>query len=85
MKATSGWNSPNTGATNESGFTGFSGGYRDYDGAYSGIGTYNYWWSSTENVSYSAWNRILYYNMSIVDRDGSNGKQNGFSVRCVLD
>jgi uncharacterized protein (TIGR02145 family) len=84
MKAITGWNSPNTGATNESGFTGLPGGARYIFGAYGGIGYYGYWWSSTENVSLSAWIRILYYDGSYVSRSNYD-KPSGFSVRCVRD
>src|SRR5574344_54019 len=34
------WNSPNTGATNETGFTALPGGYRFSNGAFNGIGLY---------------------------------------------
>jgi uncharacterized protein (TIGR02145 family) len=79
------WNSPNTGATNESGFSALPGGYRDYsNGDYTNMGYYGYFWSSTEYSSYRAWNRILYYDNSDVYRHSSY-KQNGFSVRCVRD
>jgi len=84
MKATSGWNSPNTGATNESGFTALPGGYRGYDGTYGDVGSYGHWWSSTVDGLTSAWYRILHYNGSNVNRL-LNDKQFGFSVRCVRD
>ena len=79
------WNSPNTGATNESGFTGLPGGYR-YDGIgyYSNMGFGGYFWSSTESNSDYAWLRLLGYLSSGVYRLG-NSKENGFSVRCVMD
>ena len=82
---TSHWNSPNTGATNESGFTAFPGGYRFYvNGDYNDIGSYGYFWSSSENNSSSAWKRILSYDNSEVNRNYDN-KFYGFSVRCVRD
>ena len=84
MKATTGWNSPNTGATNSSGFTAFPGGYRDGNGSYSDIGVYGLWWSSSENDSASAWIRSLYYDYSGVIRNGTT-KRSGYSVRCVRD
>lgn len=37
MKSTTGWNSPNTGATNESGFSGLPGGNRNSDGDFNNI------------------------------------------------
>jgi uncharacterized protein (TIGR02145 family) len=43
---TSHWESPNTGATNESGFTALPGGTRSGRN-FSGMGKYGYWWSTT--------------------------------------
>ncbi len=85
MKATTGWNSPNTGATNESGFTGLPGGDRgSIGGAYNYDGILGNWWSSTENDSVNAWYRELNYYESIVGRVSTN-KLYGCSVRCVRD
>jgi uncharacterized protein (TIGR02145 family) len=79
------WNSPNTGATNESGFTGLPGGYRNYYGGYYlGMGYYGYFWSSTEYGNYNAWHRELNYDYSGVYRFSTN-KHYGFSVRCIRD
>ncbi len=79
------WNSPNTGATNSSGFTALPGGYRYLDGSYGAIGLYGYWWSSPEFGSHSAWFRWLYYGDSNVFRNYDGNKHYGFSVRCVRD
>jgi uncharacterized protein (TIGR02145 family) len=84
LKSTTVWNSPNTSATNESGFTGLPGGYRDFSGAYNYVGNYGYWWSSTEYDSDFAWFRRLSYDYSSVLRY-FNVKLYGFSVRCVRD
>ena len=79
------WDSPNTDATNESGFTDLPGGYRNTsNGTYSNMGFYGYFWSSTEFSNGSAWSRILYYNYSEVSRL-TYFKKNGFSVRCIRD
>jgi uncharacterized protein (TIGR02145 family) len=78
------WQSPNTGATNESGFSGLPGGYRSYDGTYSHVGYLAVFWSSTENYSYDAWTRLLHYDYSEVARN-LYYKYYGFSVRCVRD
>ena len=87
MKSVSGlWTSPNLDATNNSGFSGLPGGYREYNG-YSGFsGVNGYWWSAStyENNSLVAYLRNLYYNGSVVTR-GFNLKTFGFSVRCVRD
>ncbi len=86
MKATgiSLWNTPNTGATNVSGFTGLPAGGRGYTGLFGYIGGYGYFWSSTVTGAGFAWYRNLNYNNSNAYRDNFN-KQNGFSVRCVRD
>jgi uncharacterized protein (TIGR02145 family) len=78
------WLDPNTGATNESGFTGLPGGYRYGNGYYGGIGRYVYYWSATEGYDGGIWDRGLSYNISGVGRY-SDIKQNGNPVRCVKD
>lgn len=82
IKATYGWNTPNTDATNSSGFTGLSGGYRFYSGDFSNIGFYSYWWSSSEGEPGTAWSRYLYFSNSWVTRLNTN-KNFGFFVRCL--
>ena len=78
------WTSPNTGATNESGFTALPGGYRDFSGKFASIGFNGSWWSSTVGYTNSAWYRGLNYDSSRVGRD-YDGKASGFSVRCLRD
>jgi uncharacterized protein (TIGR02145 family) len=80
------WSSPNTDATNESGFSGLPGGYRLYNGTFNFIGLYGYWWSSTESSTNYAWYRFLSYNSDNVSRsDYYKPKEDGFSVRCLRD
>ena len=79
------WSSPNSGATNESGFSGLPGGFRDgFSGSFSYIGKNGYWWSSTEGSTNGAWNRNLIYYDGDVNRY-STDKGFGFSVRCLRD
>jgi uncharacterized protein (TIGR02145 family) len=78
------WTSPNTGATNSSGFAGLPGGLRNYNGTFASIGSYGYWWSSTVANTAYAWDRMLSYIYSSVGR-GSDVKSGGFSVRCIRD
>jgi len=79
------WYSPNTGATNESGFTCLPAGYRNYNnGNFTSMGNFGYFWSSSESSSNYAWNRALYYDYSDVSR-GSTNKLYGFSIRCLGD
>ena len=78
------WASPNTGATNETGFTALPGGARDYDGIFGNIGNHGVWWSSTESDTNSASYRYLDYDYSYLSSNGYD-KKVGFSVRCVRD
>lgn len=80
------WRSPNTGATNESGFTALPGGARRLGMAdYALMGTYGYFWSSTlRNSGTSAWHRFVSYRSSEIFREGT-GKTQGYSIRCVRD
>jgi uncharacterized protein (TIGR02145 family) len=85
MKSTTGWNSPNTGATNESAFTGLPGGDRPNFGTYGGIGSSGAWWSSTLTANGNAWYRTLTFGDSYVNRYDGFYKQYGMSVRCLRD
>jgi uncharacterized protein (TIGR02145 family) len=78
------WLSPNTGATNETGFTALSGGYRNYVGTFNDIGSYGYWWSATESGDLIAWSSSVDYLHSSVYRY-VNFEELGYSVRCVRD
>jgi uncharacterized protein (TIGR02145 family) len=85
MKSTTGlWYSPNTGATNESGFTAQPGGFRYYNGGFESKGYNAYFWSTTEYFGSSAWYWYLghYFADVIFDMDG---KTTGYSVRCVRE
>jgi uncharacterized protein (TIGR02145 family) len=79
------WNSPNAGATNESGFSALPGGYRSVEGGeYHNIGDIGYFWSSTEQDGSKAWSRFPRNIDSGLSRYGSS-KWDGFSIRCVKD
>jgi uncharacterized protein (TIGR02145 family) len=82
------WASPNTGATNESGFTALPGGYRSGSGFFYGyyydMGLDARFWSSSEYDDLGAWLRYLGCGYSGVYR-GSLDKHYGFSIRCVRD
>jgi uncharacterized protein (TIGR02145 family) len=70
------WNSPNTGATNETDFTALPGGYRyDFDGSFLVLGIYGIWWTQT-NV------REMNNRSSAIITSGYSYKC-GFSVRCL--
>ncbi len=78
------WLSPNTGATNSTGFTALPGGYRSSSGLFYHVGTNGYWWSTTEYTATSTWSRYLYYTSAHAYRYSDDNKT-GFSVRCVMD
>jgi uncharacterized protein (TIGR02145 family) len=78
------WYAPNADATNSSGFTGLPGGYRSDQGIFDIIGTYGYWWSSTEYSSGGAWIRYLYNGGGSISKGGSS-ESLGCSVRCLRD
>jgi len=80
------WDSPNTGATNETGFTAIPGGYLDYYfGNFVGNGMYCYFWTATGYKSgKNAWYRLLNNINPAISRRATD-KKNGFSVRCVKD
>jgi uncharacterized protein (TIGR02145 family) len=79
------WITPNTAATNESGFSALPGGNRDgLNGYFYGVGYYGYWWSSPESSTTGAWYRYLSYDDGNAYRYGAY-KRDGFSVRCLRD
>ena len=84
MKSKIGWNSPNKGATNASGFTALPSGGRDENGRFNGIGNMSLWWSSTEHDTSNARGRLVDYKASHVGTFNTN-KVLGISVRCVKD
>ncbi|MGC1390480.1 MAG: FISUMP domain-containing protein [Bacteroidales bacterium] len=78
------WTTPNTGATNESGFTALPSGYHDYDGTYDGIGCTGYWWSTTEYSTIYTFDRCMYCSHGDIFRYVNN-LQSGYAVRCLRD
>lgn len=87
QKSTTIWKSPNTGATNSSGFSGLPGGARGKDGSFSLVRSWAQWWSASECefcATKAAWTRCLYNFNSNILRLGDS-KRNGVSVRVVRD
>ena len=78
------WQSPNTDATNSSGWSGLPGGYRNANGTFYQDGYFGYWWSSSQDNTDDALDRNLIYNSGNVNGFISN-KSIGYSVRCVKD
>lgn len=80
---TSLWKSPNTGATNSSGWAGLPGGARYDNGLFQSMSFSGSWWSSTSQDAI-AWYREMVFNFGGIARN-FYVKRGGFSVRCVRD
>jgi len=79
-----GWNIPNTGASNSSGFTAMPGSRRLYNsGGFEYLGYDGYWWSSSfyGNSATSRGMSYFYGNIGT----GLSPLREGFSVRCLRD
>ena len=79
------WNSPNEGATNETGFTALPGGAREHN-VFSRIGRYGFWWCSTEYNTGLGWGWSMNHNGSnLRNFNGFHEMHAGLSVRCLKD
>lgn len=80
------WLSPNTGATNETGFTALPAGKRNAEtGAFEGIGKYEVWWSSTPYNEIKPWYRSVGFETSMLFVGNGTLNQHGSSIRCIMD
>ena len=85
------WPSPNSNATNSSGFSAVPGGSRDYLGTFDNRSLIGYWWTSSPVINSSSqfiWTVVLNANRSdciIVGTTASSTERAGFSVRCVMN
>lgn len=70
--------------TDDYGFSGLPGGFRNNTGGFGNIGFGGYWWSSTEYSSPNAWGFMLYYGNGEVDVTFIHERQ-GRSIRCLRD
>lgn len=78
------WQSPNTDATNDFGFTALPCGLRDSSGQFSNLGLKTFWWCANMNITDLPYSQSIYYdNASLIS--GVDNKSNGFSVRCIKD
>jgi uncharacterized protein (TIGR02145 family) len=82
---TSHWQTPNTGATNETGFTAVGSGIRfGVGGTFSQILQYGTWWASTlnglthANIFWSAYTDVSLFSYAEI-------LANGYAIRCVRD
>ncbi len=78
------WINPNTGATNETGFTALPAGLRYAVGSFSfdGITNEGYWWSSSEYDYYNSIYILVYEDMEKLGKYGFY-RRYGISVRCL--
>ena len=76
------WASPNTGATNSSGFTGLPGGYMGDAGSPSNITLQGYFWTSTSNGS-TNYIRYLRSGDALFTESTAFVLAGGASVRCI--
>ena len=76
------WLTPNTDATNETGFTALPGGFRDFDGDYFNDGINGQFWTSTSESIDSAFARNMAYLFAWVNTVAYE-KNFGYSVRCL--
>jgi uncharacterized protein (TIGR02145 family) len=80
------WHSPNTGATNSSGFTALPGGYRTSTSLtpFGSVGYTGYWWCSTGSSFNTAWRYLLNSDAGTITKTGDY-KLLGLSIRCLKD
>ena len=84
MKSITDWVSPNSGATNSSGFTGLSSGRRSFNGVFNNKGYNGYWWSSSDYFPFDTWHCYLVYDFPVANVSSAS-KNYGLSVRCIKD
>ena len=85
LKAPTVWKDPNSGASNESGFTAFPGGYRNFNSLFGGLNEEGIFWSSKQysqgNLAFVCY---LEYSSSQVNNFVYGlDKKSGLSVRCL--
>jgi len=76
------WNSPNTSATNSSGFTALGGSFRYPNGSFWTLGNDGDWWTSSVYSVSESWFRHLFYSESRIGHPTLE-KTYGFSIRCI--
>jgi uncharacterized protein (TIGR02145 family) len=82
------WNDPNTGATNESGFSALPGGVRNNGGGFENIRNNAFFWSAQYGGIYASSRRVSISNSSI-ERESyylaDSRLMSGASIRCLKD
>ena len=78
------WTSPNTGATNSSGFTALPGGYRINFGGFMDLSILGAFWSSAQYNSAFSWHYFINFNNAQIYQD-YDYKNYSYSGRCIKD
>lgn len=85
LKLTNGWDSPNTAANNNSGFSAMPAGFRSYlSSHFNGFGQYTGFWTSTQASDSTAHFRAISYDSAWLTSLFTSKRQ-GYSCRCVRD
>jgi uncharacterized protein (TIGR02145 family) len=83
------WTSPNSAATNETGFTALPGGCRESKGTFLNEGMDGYWWiygyKKVDYLSETVWFIHLAYDESDIRKEYDIWENNGLSIRCIKD
>lgn len=79
------WANPNSGATNEVGFSALPGGYRQSNGSFIGLGNIGSWWSADQSSGTEAWAVGMFNDAIYIDLGNYYDKKIGFSLRCIKD
>lgn len=79
------WNEPNSGATNESGFSALPGGSRNQDGTFRNLGEFGSWWTSSPSDRGANYFYIEHDAPHIFRTYIYQSKLYGLSIRCIKD
>ncbi len=85
LKTETGWQLPNTGATNSSGFNGLPAGLVGPSSVFGFKGGAAFWWSTTESSPSLGICRTIYFDSEAIYKDQNSAKNLGISIRCVQD
>ncbi|MCX6258151.1 MAG: fibrobacter succinogenes major paralogous domain-containing protein [Bacteroidia bacterium] len=78
------WSNPNTGATNESGFSAYPAGWRWASGTFARVNLTGDWWTSSQYNTSNSLDYFIHNDDASIFNENSN-KTCGYSVRCVKD
>lgn len=81
------WSPPNTGATDQYGFSALPAGGRFSNGSFAGMNDLTYFWSATPtptDILQRAWIWYMSYNTDTFYRNNYSRKE-GYSIRCIKD